>query len=274
MALPLLSACGGGGASGAGGSTTAQDSVEVLTCAADASVAVGSNQRLLNNTWNRAAAGSFAWSQCLRRRTVAGSVQVGWQWTWPTTTTRVLAYPELIMGAKPWDAGAGNDSRFPRRISATTSMPVSLTVERSITGDHNLAISLWLTRDAATPTPADPTRIVTEVMVWADYTAAMMTNDGRTTRLGEITTAGRTFDIWAARNWDGGAGTGQTWNFVAYVARTPGPTLSVDLRVLLEDAITRGLASGSDYIASFELGNEIASGSGSTWITQLSLDLL
>ena len=43
--------------------------------------------------------------------------------------------------------------------------------------------------------------------------------------------------------------------------------------IKMADAVSRGLVNSNNYIANVELGNEIMSGSGVTWINKFSVDL-
>jgi len=248
--------------------------VQALGCGANLSLNTAGGRRLVNNTWNQAAAGSRAWSQCLQQRGSGSTLQLGWTWRWPDDGTQVFAYPEIVIGAKPWDAGPGNDARFPRRVADTHHLAVSYDVQTTRSGNSNLALSIWLIRTpqvAAVPVIDD---ITTEIMVWTDYSAAMVSNDGSTQKRGEISVGGRVWEVWAAESWgDASNGTSHRWTFVTYVAKTTGTTVSVDAKAFLDDAVARGLASADHYVASVELGNEIASGSGSTWVRALSVTL-
>lgn len=265
-----LGGCGGGSSDGS--DTSASGWIEsTISCSADSTSSIGDGFVLVNNTWNASAAGTFAWSQCLKQRTQGSARDVGWSWSWPPNGTQIHAYPEVVLGAKPWDAGPGTDARFPRRVSALQRMPVSFEVETTATGDRNLAVSLWFTRNGSAPTVPDWASITTEIMIWTDYTAAMLADDGRTAKIGAITVGGRVFDLYYGANWGADAGNGVTWNYLAYIARQTSSSFSFDARAFIDDAVSRGLVDPTHYLASFELGNEVASGSGTTWLRSLSV---
>lgn len=264
--LLLLAACGGGDT---GGGTEAPSPAVVLACAADASVASPLG-RLHNNTWNRQAAGSQPWQQCLVRRTVAGATQYGWQWQWPTGGSDVLAYPSLVIGAKPWEAGPGNDARFPRPIAATQRLLLDYDLDTSATGTYNLATSVWLIRTPTVASPPDETAISGELMVWtqsagADWTAGRVP-------LAQVSIGGAAWLLWSQPSWgDASGGSTHRWPLVVYTAVSPGSQARLDLKAFLADAVARGLLDGSHHIADVELGNEVAGGSGTTWIRGFSL---
>jgi hypothetical protein len=280
--LGLLGACGGGGAgsgatAAAAGGSPAADTVRTLGCTPDLSLALAAPRpagRLVNNTWNRAAAGSAPWSQCLVERGSGSAVQVGWAWNWPANGTQVFAYPEIVIGAKPWDAGPGNDARFPRSIASTPQLRVSYDTEVTASGSYNTAASIWMIRTpqvASVPVLAD---ITAEIMVWTDYTPDMVSDSGPVTPRGEVTLDGQAWRVFAAEDWgDGSGGTAQRWRFIVYVAKVRSAQASFDARKMIDDAVARGLVDASHHIANVELGNEIAAGAGQTWVRSFAVTL-
>lgn len=280
----LLLACGGGGGSDAGSPSAAPVpapapapapvTVSILGCEADARVrlAAGSGE-LLNNAWNAAAVGSFPWSQCVVEQRQGSNVQVGWTWRWPDTGDQVYSYPSIVVGAKPWFGGPGNDPRFPRRIADTPRLLLGYEVESSFTGNANLAASIWFTRTTATPSPAVESEISAEIMVWSDYTPVLVTASPALTERGRTQgVAGRNWRVFAAESWGDASGVSQhRWRFIVYVAEQTTRSLDLDLRQFIDDAISRGLIDPTHAIANVELGNEISSGSGNSWVRRFSL---
>ena len=280
-AAAVLSACGGGGGGSGGGggggnsNTTAAtppaDVIRILGCAPNESVALASGGQLVNNTWNAAAAGSFAWSQCLLEKRSGNSVQFGWNWRWPDDGNQVYAYPEINMGAKPWESGPGNDVRFPRALANTPRLLIDFDVVSSGTGSRNLAASFWFIKTPSVASPPVVSDIVAELMVWTDYTPDMVSNEGPATLRGEITVDGRVWQVYAAEDWGVGAVTTHRWRFVAYIAKERTQALSFDARKLMADAVARRLIPADAYIANVELGNEVASGSGTTFVKSFNV---
>lgn len=269
--LAALAACGGGGGAAASGGGDNGPVVSTLSCAADASVTTALG-RLHNNTWNRAAVGSQAWRQCLQRRVQAGSTELGWTWQWPEGDTGVLAYPSLVIGAKPWEAGPGNDARFPVPIARIGSLRLRYTLDTTASGRSNLATSLWLINTPTVGSPPVTTAITTELMVWTRASGGDWT--GGTQPFAEVTLGGRRWLVYGRRDQsDASGGSVHTWTLLVYAAADPSDTLDLDLKLVLDDAIARGWVNAADHVADVELGNEIAGGSGSTWIRQFSLEL-
>ncbi|WP_290871135.1 hypothetical protein [Aquabacterium sp.] len=279
LSLAALGSCGGGGggdkatpAVTAGTTTT----VRTLNCTADARVTRPEGGLLFNNTWNSAAAGQATWEQCLIARTTAAGVnQYGWRWTWPSAGGALFAYPEIVVGAKPWEAGPGNDSRFPIRIAQAQALRLRYTTETQAIGSRNLATSLWLIQTPEVASPPVESDITAELMIWSDYTDDMVADPGTTTLRGTFTDAnGLQWDIWADTNWgDASGGSTHRWTYIAYIIQ-PGQrrqSADIDALAMLRHAASLGLISTSLYVADVELGNELVAGQGETWLTEFAL---
>jgi hypothetical protein len=248
--------------------------IDTLTCEPNASVAhPPSRGTLRNNAWNAQAAGRWSsWKQCLRQRTLAdGSVQWGWSWDWPNRD-RLYAYPGITIGPSPWAAGPGTEAGFPRRVADIREMPVSYDLEIESAGKYNLAAEMWLIRAPRVPTPPDPSLIAAELMIWTDVSAGVPPDAKR--KLGEVVIDGQAWVVYHAPDWgDGSGGSPHRWSLISYHARPAARAIRYDARKILADAVRRGLIGDDLYVANFELGNEIISGSGSTWLRHFSVEL-
>lgn len=266
LSAVLLTGCGGSGGEAEVPAPLA------LECRADASVSSPLG-RLHNNTWNSGAVGSQAWRQCVVQRTVAGVTEYGFQWQWPGVSPEVLAYPSLVIGAKPWEPGPGNDARFPRPIAATGQLVLDFDIETTATAPYNLAASVWLIRTPTVADPPDETAISGELMVWTqavgpDWTAGQVP-------LATVTVGGASWLLWSRPNWgDVSGSTSHRWPLVVYTAVNPGSQARLDLKAFLADAVGRGLLNGGHHIADVELGHEIAGGSGTSWLRRVSLTVV
>jgi hypothetical protein len=288
-----LNACGGGQGApsadtpttplpdqipAAGGNSLAAV-VSTLSCEADAHITSPQSPTLFNNTWNVAAAGTQSWQQCLQSRAWAGNsaVQYGWRWSWPDAGGALFAYPSVIVGAKPWESGPGNDARFPLRLADAKTLSLRFAAETSTSAasSRNLAASVWLISTPKVAAPPDQAAIQAEVMVWTDYTDDMVADPGTTTLQGEFTDAqGIGWDILADKNWgDASSSTNHRWTYVAFhiKAGQRRTAAQIDLLAMLKHAASLGLFSTSLYIADVELGNELVAGQGETWLTDFSV---
>jgi hypothetical protein len=83
---------------------------------------------------------------------------------------------------------------------------------------------------------------------------------------------GMTWAVQIKPGWgDGSGGSSNKWTLISYHAMKNTTSIRYDARKFLTDAMSRGLLDANDYIWGVELGNEIISGSGSTWIRRFQL---
>ena len=226
---------------------------------------------VLNNQWNRQAAGPGPWRQCLQVREREGRSEFGWFWEWPGKDN-IYAYPELLVGRSPWMATPTNDSRFPRRVGDTRSLQLAYEVESRTSGKKNLAAEFWFTSTPPAAGQQDIRSIKTELMIWTD--AAPGIEDVVKVPTSTVEIDGMTWKVQVKPNWgDASGGVGNQWNLISYHAQRKSSNARYDARKFLDDAIARGLIAPDDYIWGVELGNEIISGSGSTWIKHFDMQV-
>lgn len=244
--------------------------VSLLNCTESAIVPMATGV-LLNNMWNRRSAGEGAWGQCLQSRERAGGVDRGWTWHWPAKDG-LYAYPELLVGRSPWTALASNDARFPRKLADIDSLRIAYEVESSFEGKKNLATEFWFT-DADWPAgQSAPGAVKAELMIWTDYSDGMISP--REKPLATVEIDGMTWNMTAHRGWGGEVGVaGPRWTFIVYTATKRTSSANFDAVKFFRDAIGRGLIRADDYLATVELGNEITSGTGSTWVKDFHVDM-
>jgi hypothetical protein len=226
--------------------------------------------RLTNNVWNKQAAGSFEYRQCIVSRKVNDVVQYGWSWSWPEESSTVFAYPESFIGWNPWRGGISTHAKLPIRIDAINSFKYAYAVNTITTGRHNLTTSLWLTRTGQTGLAPNPDDISTELLIWTDGSG--VTPGG--SRIAQTTLDGVDFEVWYAKGWKSTSeDDGNRWDYIAYRSIAKFPAATLDIKKILGDAVSRRLIRASHYVSNIETGNEIVSGFGVTWITSLSLDI-
>jgi hypothetical protein len=226
--------------------------------------------RLTNNVWNKQAAGGAPYKQCLRTRGEEVRREYGWSWDWPVHSTTLLAYPQTIFGWKPWNGGSSSHERLPIRLLDVQSFRLDYSVEIDAHGKHNLATALWLTRSGRTSADPNPADISADVNIWSEG----FEFDPLGTKIGEVSIDGTTFEIWhAADMGDASAANSNRWTHVVYRAKVAQHSASLDIKKFLDDALARKLISAEHFVSSIELGNEVMSGSGETWIRSLRLDV-
>jgi hypothetical protein len=93
-------------------------------------------------------------------------------------------------------------------------------------------------------------------------------------RIAEIAIDGSTYELWHAANvGDASGASAAQWTHIVYRSQDAQHRGSLDLKQFLDDAAERGLLAGSEYVSSIEIGNEVMSGSGKTWINELKLEI-
>lgn len=192
-----------------------------------------------NNVWNKLATTDY--EQCLRTRVVRDVLQVGWTWRWAHEDGRAKAYPEVAYG---WV------SELPRRIADLNELTVDYALEVDATGVYNVAFDAWIRSEPkATDENAD-----VELMIWVGDGGMVPAGDSN----GSFSFGGTTFDLYVDDF--------PEWKYVAFQAREDALVGSIDLVPFLEHLIDLGLVSGSQYLTSLHLGNEVVAGEGSAWM--------
>ena len=245
------------------------ENVSALTCGDHGEV--GSDVgRLTNNVWNKQAIGGAPYEQCILVRESPNGKEYGWAWSWPVDSDSVVAYPETVIGWKPWVGGRSSDERLPIRIDAIQTMRLSYVIETVSNASHNLATSIWLTRSGTTGFFPRPDDISSELMIWTDDTGFSPAGE----YVGKVTIDDLDFEIWWAKDWGDNSGAASNrWGYIAYRSQTKTRSATLDIKKILLDAVNRGMISAEHYVPSIEVGNEVINGTGETWIRSLSLDV-
>lgn len=227
------------------------------------------NGRFVNNMWNKQAAVG-AYEQCLLTRGDPAAPQFGWSWAWPSDGEALLAYPQALFGWKPWNGGVTTDSALPIRIEGIETLALHYGVDTTAQGKYNFAVTLWVTRSGRTSDQPDPTDISADINVWMNGRGVSPS----WRQIGATEIAGIGVQVWhAADMGDASGANSNRWQHVVYVAEGVPMNGTLDLAAFVRDAADRGLLESTHYVSSVELGNEIVSGSGETWIEALTLEV-
>lgn len=225
---------------------------------------------LNNNVWNKHAAEGYAWQQCLEKRVSGDETQYGWSWQWPSHQKVIYGYPQIKLGSSPWAPELNSDKRFPVAINQIKNFKLSYDVEVSSNGQYNLATTLWITNSGEIPAEPAPSTIVAEVMIWTYATAKHFNPAGK--KSGELHIEGMIWDVWVNKQWSDVSGVNKnTWRYITFRAQANLLAVEYDVKKLLDYAISEKLLTDDSYIADVELGNEVMSGSGVTWINAFNV---
>jgi len=225
---------------------------------------------LYNNVWNKHADESGDGVQCLESRIVDGVIQYGWSWSWPEGKRVIYAYPQIKRGASPWAPKPTDDDRFPAKISSLQALELAFETETTTNGIHNLAASMWLTKEPIGDEAPNPSAIAAEVMIWTYSTRGHFNPAGK--KAADIMVGGAQWEVWVDRNWKDVSGMNQNrWTYITYRSKENSMSANIDLMELLGHAVEQQLISADLYVSNLELGNEIMSGSGITWVKSFSV---
>jgi len=219
---------------------------------------------LVNNTWNRAAAGN-GFEQSVFLSDVSGKQTVGWRWRAPWhLLPRVVSQPEIICGNKPWDAKTRPDAGFPFR-AGTTRLTADFDVKLRAHGVYNMVFSLWGV-SAVPPTRNDITH---EIMIWT--VRAGQSPAGQ--RVDSMIVNGVTYDVYIEEHQRDASGqNANTWTYVAFVAQKPVLRGPLDISAFVDYLLRRGTLLTTHYLTSLEFGNEVCQGAGVTEIQDFAIN--
>lgn len=245
-------------------STRIDSNLIIITCR-DYGIFETEQGLITNNVWNKGAARNQHWSQCIIKKMENDSVFYGWSWSWPKGNRVIYGYPQIKLGASPWTPGQKFDDRFPMKISQLEEFKVSFDVEVRSNDNYNLAASMWLIFDSEPGTQVNKSNIAAEVMFWTYKTEGQLNPAGQ--KFGEVNIDGETWEVWVEKNWADTSGINKNrWVYIAFKSKTPTLKATVKALELLQFVIRAKLISNNLLIADIELGNEVMSGEGLTWV--------
>ncbi len=207
-----------------------------------------------NNDWASREAGSYASGSqtCFLTKNDNPVPMVAFAWDWDNANQyAVSAYPELIVGKKPWE-GASNHDKFPMLVEDAAFKnkiigDYDYTVDAE--GSWNAAFDLWICGDQR----CDKDSIVAEVMVWVEAAGPRSKPAG-----GLIDSGHSMHPLYHAP-----AGTVRPWEIMTFLAKVPKRSDQLDLTLLIKDLLhSRGLLEGHWFLSSVSLGHEVWNGTG------------
>lgn len=232
---------------------------------------------VVNNVWGKDWRQTQDYSQTI---TIADETDltsgITFNWNWGIVTDHVLAYPEVVVGYKPWDykpsdidseeevLNAGTYSLV-ARISDLREFDIThdLSIAGSDTTNFNVAYDLWLTNTAK----GNASTITTELMIWAHDNGSA----GTDAIFGEYTQNGVKFDVIRREGFPDPSGeTDNVWQYIALVPEVDILETKIDVLAILHWLADKNLISEKNFVTGYELGAEIYGGDGSLSIDHLS----
>jgi hypothetical protein len=219
---------------------------------------------VVNNTWNRAAAGK-RFEQSVFLADVSGKEAIGWRWRAPWhLLPRVVSLPEIICGNKPWDPKTRPDVGFLFR-AGTRRLTAEFEVNLRARGVYNMAFSLW----AVSAIPASRKDITHEIMIWTDHVAQPPAGQ----RVDSMIVNGTTYDVFIEEHQKDASGeNANSWTYVAFVAQKPVLRGPLEISAFTDYLLQRGTLSTTHFLTSLEFGNEVCQGAGVTEIQSFAIN--
>jgi len=193
-----------------------------------------------------------------------GKDDAGWEWDWPESGGPELkGYPEVLVGRSPWSdvggiAGAAElhaGDQLPRRLAEARQ-----TIDFDFT---TVASGLWLASFDFWITSSDhPTKndIVSNLCIWT-MNHGLKPSDVYKGRHMKLKIGGRTYEAifeTPKENPD------KPWKTLCLIDTDPRSKGSLGLESLMDALIAHGMAKPTDFLATAELGTEVAYGRGHT----------
>jgi len=228
---------------------------KIFNCSCDdwSEIGIDDEYIISNNVWNKGDITSY--KQCIFKKD--NGLIYGWLWRWPVTDNKkdVKAYPEIIYGWKPWNDNS-TTINLPIQIVNIGQIIVSHDIILHAIGIYNMSFDLWIT-NSSTPNENNITR---EVMIWLDKEKLEPGGDF----IKRVTIGGEDYDFYKT-DWD--------WTYFAFVKVSPKLKGITKIHEFVNYLIQEGYVSTDEYLASIEIGNEIAEGRGNTIIRRYSIEV-
>jgi hypothetical protein len=186
--------------------------------------------------------------------------QFGWEWNWPENTgSSVKTYPEIILGRSPWSK-AEYGSQLPCALEKVRYvLDFDFTTEAE--GSWCESFDFWITNK---PDP-EVKDIISNLCIWTrvHQMGAAYLGSHETVKIG-----GRTYEAIIETPNDQPS---KTWNTLFLIDTEPRSHGSLELQPFMEILTERGLAKPDHFLATAELGNEVAYGKGKTIVQKFGL---
>ena len=216
---------------------------------------------VLNNAWN---VGSLKYGTDF---TVDSSYSVAdmthgttFNWAFPQTTdtnTVIRAYPNVLFGVGPMGDTTNLSDKthtFPIQVSNLLGLTADYDVSyKGNAGGFNVAYDIWFTKVAN----GGPSTVTNEVMIWLHQ--------------GDVKPSGEVIGTISVTGFSG-----TIYHLGTYTALVPDhdlPSGTIDIAAIIAKLQDMKIISGSEYLASVELGSEVVSGIGSLTINNLDLNV-
>jgi len=195
----------------------------------------------------------------------------GWEWDWPESGGPLLkSYPEVLIGRSPWSdiggiAGAAElhaGDQLPRRL-AEVHQTIDFDFATTASGLWLASFDFWIT-SSDHPAKND---IVSNLSIWT-MNHGLKPSDVYKGRHMNMKIGGRTYEAIFETPKDN---PDKPWKTLCLIDNQPRSKGSLKLGSLMDALIAHGLAKPTDFLATSELGTEVAYGKGRTTLRAFKL---
>jgi len=200
-----------------------------------------------------------------------GKDDAGWEWDWPESGGPELkSYPEVLIGRSPWSDAGGIAGAA--GLHAGEQLPLRLAeVSRTLDFDFTtVASGFWLSSFDFWITSSDhPSKndIVSNLCIWT-VNHGLKPSDVYKGRHEMLKIGGRTYEAIFETPKEQ---PNKPWKTLCLIDTEPRSKGSLALAPLMEALIAHGLAKPADFLATAELGTEVAYGKGQTTLRSFNL---
>ena len=204
-----------------------------------------------NNVWGAGSLNNY--DQCIY---ITDNSMFGWTWDWPNEGYHVKSYPEVMFGKKPWSSTSTHPS-MPLKAVDVESFIVDFDLEMEAEGSYNLAFEFWVTSDSL----SDHNGITTEVMIWTAGEGLQAAGEHISTPYFD----GYFYKLYRAEF--------DNWIYYAFVSEEDQFSGTLNIHNFINYMISTDHLTAHEFIANFEMGNEVVYGTGQTDIKAYSVSV-
>jgi chitodextrinase len=210
----------------------------------------GGEYIIQDNEWNSTA------EQCLNYTS-------GTAWSMSTanfnlpTNGAPATYPSIYKGCH-WGLCTTTNDSMPIQVSNLGSATSSWSTTQPATGAYDVAYDIWF--NSTPTTPGQPNG--TELMIWLNSRGGVQPFGGQT---GTANLAGANWNVWTGQQ--------TSWKIISYVLNPGGTSFTnLNVKALIDDAVSRGSLNRSNYLIDAEAGFEIWQGGQGLATNSFSFD--
>jgi chitodextrinase len=166
-------------------------------------------------------------------------------------------YPSIYKGCH-WGLCTPTNDSMPIQVSNLATATSSWSTTQPATGAYDVAYDVWFNSTPTTKGQPDGT----ELMIWLNSRGGVQPFGGQT---GTANVAGANWNVWTGQQ--------TSWKIISYVLNPGGTSFTnLNVKALIDDAVSRGSLNRSHYLIDAEAGFEIWQGGQGLATNSFSFD--